>query len=128
MSNLKKVLYVDDEVMNLFLFENLLANNFDIETTKSPEKGLEIVKENPGFDVVISDMKMPGMNGLEFIKQAKEFYNKCPYLILSGYHKIPEIEDALEEGLICNFLQKPFEVEEISATIHREIEAFQELE
>jgi two-component system, response regulator, stage 0 sporulation protein F len=125
MSNLKKVLYVDDEVMNLFLFENLLSNNFEIETTKNPEKGLEILKEDASFDVVISDMKMPGMNGLEFIKRAKEFYKNCPYLILSGYHKIPEIEEALEEGFISNFLQKPFEVEEITAIIHKEIEAFE---
>ncbi|HCT52271.1 MAG TPA: histidine kinase, partial [Balneola sp.] len=92
---------------------------------KNPEKGLEILKEDASFDVVISDMKMPGMNGLEFIKRAKEFYINCPYLILSGYHKIPEIEEALEEGFISNFLQKPFEVEEITAIIHKEIEAFE---
>lgn len=125
MSNLKKVLYVDDEAMNLFLFENLLAENFEIVTARSPEKGLEILSEDDSFDLIISDMKMPGMNGLEFIKKAQEFYKKCPYLILSGYHKIPEIEEALESGLIRSYLQKPFEVDQITATIHQEIEAFQ---
>lgn len=125
MSNLKKVLYVDDEAMNLFLFENLLAENFEIVTARSPEKGLEILSEDDSFDLIISDMKMPGMNGLEFIRQAKEFYKKCPYLILSGYHKIPEIEEALESGMIRGYLQKPFEVEQITATIHQEIEALE---
>ena len=124
MSDLKKILYVDDEVMNLFLFENLLAQNFEIVTTKSPEKGLEILETDDSFDLIISDMKMPGMNGLEFIKKAQEFYKTCPYNILSGYHKIPEIEEALESGLICSYLQKPFEVEEITASINKDIESF----
>jgi len=124
MPELKKILYVDDEVMNLFLFENLLAQNFEIVTTKSPEKGLEILETDDSFDLIISDMKMPGMNGLEFIKKAQEFYKTCPYNILSGYHKIPEIEEALESGLICSYLQKPFEVEEITASINKDIESF----
>lgn len=125
MSNLKKVLYVDDEAMNLFLFENLLAENFEIVTARSPEKGLEILSEDDSFDLIISDMKMPGMNGLEFIRKAQEFYKSCPYNILSGYHKIPEIEEALESGLICSYLQKPFEVGEITASINKDIESFQ---
>lgn len=125
MSDLKKVLYVDDEVMNLFLFENLLAENFEILTAKSPELGLEILKNDDTIDIVISDMKMPVMNGLQFIEKAQEFYKKCPYLILSGYHKIPEIEEALESGMIRGYLQKPFEVDQITATIHKEIEAFE---
>lgn len=125
MSNLKKVLYVDDEAMNLFLFENLLAENFEIVTARSPEKGLEILSEDDSFDLIISDMKMPGMNGLEFIRKAQEFYKACPFNILSGYHKIPEIEEALESGLICSYLQKPFEVDEITASINKDIESFQ---
>ncbi|MBO6570933.1 response regulator [bacterium] len=125
MSNLKKVLYVDDEAMNLFLFENLLAENFEIVTARSPEKGLEILSEDDSFDLIISDMKMPGMNGLEFIRKAQEFYKACPFNILSGYHKIPEIEEALESGLICSYLQKPFEVGEITASINKDIESFQ---
>jgi len=125
MSDLKKVLYVDDEVMNLFLFENLLAGKFEILTAKSPELGLEILKNDDTIDIVISDMKMPVMNGLQFIEKAQEYYKKCPYLILSGYHKIPEIEEALESGMIRGYLQKPFEVNQITATIHQEIEAFQ---
>ncbi len=124
MSDLKKILYVDDEVMNLFLFENLLTQNFEIVTTKSPEKGLEILETDDSFDLIISDMKMPGMNGLEFIKKAQEFYKTCPYNILSGYHKIPEIEEALESGIICSYLQKPFEVEEITTSINKDIESF----
>lgn len=125
MSDLKKVLYVDDEAMNLFLFENLLAENFEIVTARSPEKGLEILSEDDTFDLIISDMKMPGMNGLEFIRKAQEFYKACPYNILSGYHKIPEIEEALESGLICSYLQKPFEVGEITTSINKDIESFQ---
>ena len=111
--------------MNLFLFENLLAETFEIVTARSPEKGLEILSEDDSFDLIISDMKMPGMNGLEFIRKAQEFYKACPFNILSGYHKIPEIEEALESGLICSYLQKPFEVGEITASINKDIESFQ---
>jgi len=124
MSDLKNLLYVDDEAMNLFLFENLLSRNFNIVTASSPEKGIEILKENDSFDIVITDMKMPVMNGIEFIKIAMEFYKKCPFMILSGYNKIPEIEEALETNLICGYLQKPFNVDGITRTINQEIEKF----
>lgn len=125
MSDLKNLLYVDDEAMNLFLFENLLSGNFNITTANTPDKGLEILKKNDSFDIVISDMKMPGMNGIEFINKAKEFYKQCPYMILSGYGKIPEIEEALDTNLICEYLQKPFDVNGITRSINQEIEKFQ---
>jgi DNA-binding NtrC family response regulator len=124
MSNLKNLLYVDDEAMNLFLFKNLLSRSFNIVTASSPEQGIEILKENSSFDIVISDMKMPGMNGIEFIKKAKGFYKNCPYMILSGYGKIPEIEEALDTNLICGYLQKPFDVNGITRSINQEIENF----
>jgi ActR/RegA family two-component response regulator len=54
----------------------------------------------------------------------KVLYSSCPYIILSGYHKIPEIEEALEQGLICNYLQKPYEVNEIADSINQEIRSF----
>ena len=119
-----KILYVDDELMNLFLFENLLAKDFEVLTANSAEKGLQILQDEKGVKVVISDMKMPKMNGIQFIKAAKEFHNHCPYLILSGYNKGEEIEEALETELIMDYLQKPYEVRDITKSIRKAVENF----
>jgi len=124
MANKLKILYVDDEVMNLFLFENLMAQHFEVLTADSPEKALEILHNENDIQLVISDMKMPKMNGLQFIKKAKEFHDHCPYLILSGYHKGEELMEALETGLILDYLQKPYEVSDIAQSINNAIETF----
>ncbi|HPV57322.1 MAG TPA: response regulator, partial [Tenuifilaceae bacterium] len=69
MSN-NKILYVDDEQINLELFKINFRNDFDIRIANSALKGLEILQEEE-IDVVISDLKMPHMNGLEFIEKIK---------------------------------------------------------
>jgi two-component system response regulator (stage 0 sporulation protein F) len=66
------LLYVDDEPLNLRLFEVNFRKKFTIRTALSGEAGLDILCREPSIPVVITDMKMPGMNGIEFIKKAKE--------------------------------------------------------
>ena len=66
-----KILYVDDEIINLQLFEINFSKNYNVIIADNGFSGLEILENNPDISVVISDMKMPNMNGLEFIKKAK---------------------------------------------------------
>ena len=64
MADNKTILYVDDEDVNLMLFELNFKKKFNVLTALNGEKGLEILKDNNNVEVVISDMKMPGMNGI----------------------------------------------------------------
>jgi len=85
------------------------GNKFDVITANSAKDGLEILENNSKISIVISDLKMPEMNGLEFIKIAKEKFKKIVYFLLTGYDKNEEISKALLDGLICNYFSKPID-------------------
>lgn len=122
MQNKVKILYVDDEPVNLMLFEINFSKGYEILTAESGFLGLEILKENPETLIIISDMKMPSMNGIEFIKMAKVKYPDKKFYILTGYEITKEIQDALDTGLIMKYFSKPFNVKEIDNEIRRVIE------
>lgn len=112
-----KILYVDDELTNLKLFEITFRNIFEVITAENGAAGLEMLEKNSDIDVIVSDMKMPGMNGIEFIKKAKVFYPNIKYFILTGFEITEEISDALQDKLIIRCFGKPFNKIEIENTI-----------
>lgn len=116
---MQQVLYVDDERLNLMLFEAHLDKRYKVLTADSGEDGLAILKENSGIRVVVSDMKMPQMNGIEFIKLALEIAPDTSFYILTGFEITKEIQQALDEGLIRKYFKKPFNIKEISAEIDK---------
>jgi response regulator RpfG family c-di-GMP phosphodiesterase len=111
------LLYVDDEPINLKLFELNFRKKFNVLTAESGSQGYELLKQNPHTIVVISDMKMPGMNGIEFIKLAKKDFPNISYFILTGFDITEEIADALNERLIHKYFRKPFNLREIESSI-----------
>jgi two-component system, response regulator, stage 0 sporulation protein F len=117
MKDMYTILYVDDEVMNLMLFEANFRKKFKIITSGSAKEGLELLRVNPDVDIVISDMKMPVMNGIEFIKKAKADFPDIRCFILTGFEITDEIQSAIREGLIIKYFSKPFNIKEIEASI-----------
>ncbi|MGV8828186.1 MAG: response regulator [Breznakibacter sp.] len=122
MNNRIKILYVDDEPINLQLFVLNFRKKHQVFTAEDGFKALEVLNREPGIIIVISDMKMPGMNGLEFIKMAKERFPEKKFYILTGYEITPEIQEALRTGLILKYFNKPFNIKEIETTINEAIE------
>jgi response regulator RpfG family c-di-GMP phosphodiesterase len=121
MSKKINLLYVDDEFINLQLFGLNLRRNYTIITADSGVKALEILKNNPEIDIVISDMKMPQLNGLEFIKIAKQKYSKIKCFILTGYDVTNEIQNAIKAGIILKYFRKPFNIPEIVESIDQTV-------
>lgn len=117
MSEKITLLYVDDEPVNLMLFEINFKNTYSVLKAASGLEGLQILKEHPEISVVISDMKMPGMNGIEFIRKAHADYPQIVFFILTGYDITREIADALNERLIHKYFSKPFNIREIEKAI-----------
>lgn len=118
MSN-TKVLYVDDESINLKLFDAVLKRKFEILTAENGITGLDILKENSDIQVVISDMKMPVMNGITFIHQAREIWPQINYYILTGFEITDQMQDALDNGVIRKYFKKPVNLNEISEEIEK---------
>jgi two-component system, response regulator, stage 0 sporulation protein F len=117
MSTTITVLYVDDEPINLTLFTLNFKSKYTVVTANDGYSGLQKLKEIPEVSVVISDMKMPGMNGIEFIKLAKAEFPNITFFILTGFDITEEISRALEMGLINKYFRKPFNIREIDRAI-----------
>ncbi|MEP1096733.1 MAG: response regulator [Cyclobacteriaceae bacterium] len=112
------VLFVDDEEINLFLFEKTFERDFHLLTALSGMEGLEKLQEHEKrIKVVISDMRMPSMNGLEFVAKARSRFDKISYFILTGYSFNEELESALERKLIDKIFNKPFDYESIKEAV-----------
>lgn len=115
------VLYVDDEIINLTVFAISFRKKYHVITTDSAEKALDILNNNKEIKVVISDMKMPFMDGLTFIRTAKPSFANLTFFILTGFEKTPEIEAAIQEGLIVAYFKKPFNMQKIEEAISQVI-------
>ncbi len=112
------ILYVDDEESNLFLFKITFQQKYAVFTASSPVQGLEeLDAHHDEIIVVVSDMRMPKMNGVEFIRKAREKYQNIAYFILSGFDFNEEIEEALENHEIQRFFRKPLITEELEEAI-----------
>lgn len=118
MSNKTKILYVDDEDINVMLFKINFSVNFEVLTGSSGFDGLELLDKNSDVKIIISDMKMPEMNGVEFITKAKEKFPDKKFYILTGFEITEEIQSALDSGLIQEYFQKPFNMKEIESSIN----------
>lgn len=111
------VLYVDDEPINLELFEINYEFRYNVITAESGEVALVKLRESKDVAVVVTDLKMPGMDGLSFVKLAKQEFNNIPFIILTGFDISKELIEALNSGLIVKYLYKPFDVDEMGKII-----------
>lgn len=109
MNDTVQILYVDDEPINLMLFKVNFQDSFTIHTTDSGESGLQILRLHPEIKAVISDMKMPGMNGVEFISTAKAEFPDLSCFILTGFDFSQEITEAMNRNLIIKTFSKPYD-------------------
>ena len=102
------ILCVDDESYILQALQRLLRNeNYKVFTANSAETGFEILRDQD-IHLVISDQRMPGMTGTEFMQVVKDIYPKSVRVILSGYAEVNSIMDAINQGEVYRFLTKPW--------------------
>lgn len=112
-----KILYVDDEPMNLELFALNFEDKYTILTAESPFAGLNAVASNPDISIVISDMMMPHMDGLDFIKCVRELQPNMVCFILTGFDLSEVLLEALNKRVISKYLCKPFDIKAIEKAI-----------
>ena len=119
-----KILLVDDEREFVqTLSERLLMRDMGSAVAYDGESALEVVREDEP-DVMILDLKMPGIDGIEVLRRVKESQPEIEVIILTGHGSAADRETCLQLGAFA-YLQKPVDVEELSATIKRANEKIQ---
>jgi response regulator RpfG family c-di-GMP phosphodiesterase len=103
----KKILCVDDDANILSAFSRQLRNQFELETALGGETGLEILASRGPFAVIVTDMRMPGMSGLDFLCRVRESAPLSVRIMLTGNSDQQTAIDAVNEGSIFRFLTKP---------------------
>jgi signal transduction histidine kinase len=103
----EKILCVDDEPNILEAYQRALRREFEIEIALGGEQGLAAVESRGPFAVIVSDMRMPGMDGVQFLSKVKEKAPDSIRIMLTGYADQHTAIEAVNEGNIFRFLTKP---------------------
>ncbi|PXW96114.1 PAS domain S-box-containing protein/diguanylate cyclase (GGDEF)-like protein [Sphaerotilus hippei] len=105
----RTLLLVDDEPHMLAALQRLFRRErYHVLTARDGEQALRLLAASD-IDVIISDQRMPGMSGIEFLRQARTLYPDTVRMILSGYTDLQSIIDAVNEGSVFRFLTKPWD-------------------
>lgn len=114
----KKILLVDDEeTLRWALHEALTEEGYDIENINDGVKALELAR-NTSYDLVISDLRMPTMSGIQLISEIKKIRPKAKSIIITAYGSIETVIEAMHIG-VSDFVTKPFKIEYIKGVIHK---------
>jgi signal transduction histidine kinase len=117
------ILYVDDEPENLRIFELTFRRDFTILTARDAEEGLRMLNENP-VAVVLSDQRMPGMGGVEFLSRARNLDSKAIRILVTAFGDAETLKLAINDGSIYRYVPKPWDPDELRMTLRAAIEAY----
>lgn len=115
----EKLLVVDDEPDMLRLLSMIIKEKtpYEVATTNNPLEALELVKKG-GFDLVIADLKMPGLDGIELLESVKRFDEDIPVVIITAYGTVEAAVETIQKGAF-DFITKPFRKEQILFTVEK---------
>lgn len=111
-----KVLYIDDEEINLRSFKAVLRMKFDIYITSIHQDALNLIAEHQ-IPIIFSDQRMPEMMGTEFLKLVAKKSPNTKRVLLTGYTDFADLITAVNEGKISKYLTKPWDATELEKTI-----------
>jgi response regulator RpfG family c-di-GMP phosphodiesterase len=113
----EKILLVDDDSNALSGYRRILSREFQLETALGGEEALKLVAEKGPYAVVVSDMRMPGMDGIQLLSKIKIESPNTIRVMLTGYGDMDTAIDAINEGAIFRFLSKPCSKELMAKTL-----------
>ncbi|MCW5203454.1 response regulator [Desulfobulbus sp. US1] len=119
-----KLLYVDDERVNLTNFTIAFRAKYQIYTASSGREALEIFKDNDGIAIVITDQRMPGMTGVELLQHIKKQNKDVIRIVLTAYTEVADIIDAINKGHIYQYIVKPWVENDLLQVLDKASENF----
>jgi two-component system, NtrC family, response regulator len=118
---METILIVDDEKNYLLVLEALLADaGYEVITSDNASEALEITTSHD-LDLVITDMRMPGLDGMEFLVQLRTLQPEIPIIMMTAYATVEKAVEAMKRGAF-DYITKPFKNEELILTIRKALE------
>lgn len=119
-----KILIVDDEAANLRVLERLLRQDHEIICAESGVEALELLRLHD-VALIISDQRMPGIPGIEFLKRAAEMRPHTVRLILTGYTDVNALVEAINSGVVYKYITKPWINEDLQYAVKRALQHYE---
>lgn len=123
--NLPVVLVVDDEPINLDLLERTLTMDYEVHRASSGQEALAVLSKLDEVAVIVTDQRMPGMSGTEFLKQARLQRAEAVRMIVTGYTDPADLVDAINSSHVYRYLRKPWNVEELQRAVRCAVRLYQ---
>ncbi len=112
-----RVLLVDDERLLVEALQRQIRRRFDVHIATRASEAFDILAQQRPFAVVVSDMKMPGMDGIQFLAKVKESWPDATRIMLTGLTDVKTAIDAVNDGHVFRFLTKPCPADILTSTI-----------
>jgi signal transduction histidine kinase len=116
------LLVVDDEPGVLRTVHDLLRIDYHVVTCESGTLALDILRSSAAIDVIMSDQRMPGMSGVEVLRQAREIRPEVTRLLFTAYTEIRTVVDAINQGHVFRYISKPWEPAELEAMVRQAVD------
>lgn len=114
-----KIIIAEDNIANARLLEKALLNLGlkDIYVTKNGQEAIQVLEKKEGdIDLIISDLVMPGMDGLEFLENVRTSYPSMPFIMITGQKKIDPVIEAKDMGVTL-YIQKPISLKKLNKSV-----------
>jgi response regulator RpfG family c-di-GMP phosphodiesterase len=112
-----RVLYVDDEEINLINFRETLSDDFEIFTAGSGQEALALLEREGEMALVVSDQRMPGMSGIELLAAIKKMHPDTIRMIISAYTESHELIDSINKAEVYRYFVKPWQEDQLRLSI-----------
>jgi DNA-binding NtrC family response regulator len=120
MSQRPSILVVDDELLiRDLLYDFFKDQGWDISIAENGEKALEVLRAK-NIDLVLSDVKMPEMDGLDLSRKLRESYPKIPVVLMTGYPSVDSVIDALRNKVV-DYIVKPFNINQLYKAVESQL-------
>lgn len=122
--NKQTLLVVDDEPDNLDALERIFRKRYRFLRANSAAEALDILKNEPALDLIITDQRMPNMTGVEFLEQTLSSHPKTVRILLTGYTEIESIIAAVNQGHIFRYITKPWDTTDLMNSVEQAMEHY----
>lgn len=121
------ILIIDDELGPRESIRMVLGSEFNCHIAQNGESGLKTLSENPSIDIIILDIRMPGIDGIETLRRIREINNTVMVILLTGYGTLESAQKAIRFGAF-DYLKKPFDIQDLRNVVNRAMERKLEIE